>query len=112
MEMIGISGGDFLEILKKMAEAAGQKKDWSNEKPLTEMTAEEEARFSMLESQAAALSKEMDAKIKELKNEYERATSKIASDRNRLWADLMDKYQLHGKDLHKDGNKLYEVKPS
>lgn len=64
------------------------------------LTPEEVVRFTTLTARAAAMDKEI-----------RRMNGKLDAERDRLWADLQDKYNLHGTNLsfdEKEGT-LYEL---
>lgn len=87
-------------LKEAMQRVLGQKKPRISKKPLVEITAEEVARFQELESRVSAFSKEANVTMAKLKDA-----------RNRLWADLNEKYGLYDKNLHYDAetSALYEV---
>lgn len=66
-----------------------------NKKMLLKLTPEENSRFIELEAR-------FDAMI----TEKQRVISKLRCDSNRLWADLKDKYKIHGKNLEYDEKEM------
>jgi len=89
---------DFsLENLKKLLGPMSRPK---GRRPVAKLTAEEIVRFV-----------ELNARTEAMKRDLMRVESKILADRNRLWADLSDKYGFHGRDVfyeNSDGT-LYEA---
>lgn len=64
---------------------------------VADITEEEKRRFAELLARGLAMDKG-----------YKRAKSKLMSDRNRLWADMCDKYNLHGRSLSQDDDSIFE----
>lgn len=62
-----------------------------SEKPLVKVSSEEVVRFEEIRSRIAAYAADR-----------LRVESKIQSDLDRLWADIKDKYNLHGKEMTYD----------
>lgn len=100
MEFQRMGPEDLLEILKNLKKAIDEDVVGGlEETPVATITPEEEARFA-----------ELDSRLEAVKADIERVKSKLLADRNRLWADLMDKYNLHGANLKQEGRHLYKYK--
>ena len=85
----------FKQILMRMSGATEH--DIEKDKMLAKLTPAEEVRFVELFSRADALLKAQ-----------KKAEAKTVSDRDRLWCDLMDKYDFHGKNVYHHDGSLYE----
>ncbi len=88
---------DIGDLMKLFASSV---KDSREKKFLFKLTPEEQARFVELHARRVALKKDLT-----------RITCKIQNDANRLWADLEDKYEAHGKslDFNSEEGSIYEV---
>lgn len=90
---------DFNEMIQQLMNRTVKGEVQRSTKPVAKLTIAEIVRFE-----------ELIARQRAADADYERTKSKIRADRDRLWADLMDRYKLHGKNLSWDGDHLYELR--
>lgn len=88
------------DAMRGLAKLLNGDQEEKNMKMLFKLTPEEIARFAQLNAKGRA----MDIDLRRMK-------SKIQAERDRLWADLMDRNDAHGKNLHykEDEGAIYET---